>query len=505
MEFHGTLTGTLAPGPTCFIDSLQALRKKGIMNVLIICTNQSAFPMPVMPIGACMVAEAAERAGHRVSVLDLMFEHDPARAIASAIRRSIPDVIGISVRNIDNNDMRGPAFFIPGLLPLIKTIRSLTEAPIVLGGAALTVMPEEILRYTETSLAVIGDGEVTFPLLLERLSRGEPFDDLPGIALLLAGEFQANPPASTGSSNDCMAPYYQQWIDVRSYRSQLSTAPLQTKLGCQFQCSYCTYRKIEGSTYRFSDPLQVAEAAARLASSGLRDIEFVDSVFNAPYDHAMAVCEALTRSRTRARFQSLELNPICFDDALLTAMEQAGFVGIGLTVESASDEVLQGLRKGFTAGHVHAAAEIVRRHHLPCVWIFLLGGPGETEGTVRETLRFAETAIRPQDAVFFNIGIRVYPGTGLESIARKQGLLSLPSSEMLAPVFYVSPDVDVSRISQLVKNSMDRHMNFMSGDSLNFRFLPAIHRAGYWLGLRSPLWKHTRFIRRGLRFAGMDV
>ena len=292
---------------------------------------------------------------------------------------------------------------------------------------------------------------------------------------------------------------------MRSYRSQLSTAPLQTKLGCQFQCSYCTYRKIEGNTYRFSDPGQVAASAVRLASSGLRDIEFVDSVFNAPYDHAMAVCEALARSKPRARFQSLELNPLYFDDALLAAMEQAGFVGFGLTVESASDEVLQGLRKGFTARHVHAAAEIVRRHHLPCVWIFLLGGPGETQETVRETLRFAGTAIRPRDAVFFNIGIRIYPGTELESIARRQGVLTLPAAKMLGPVFYVSPEVDFGWITRQVKNAMNSHMNFMSGDSLNFPFLPAIHRVGYRLGLRSPLWRHTRFIRRGLRFAGMDV
>jgi radical SAM superfamily enzyme YgiQ (UPF0313 family) len=475
------------------------------MNVLIICTNQNVFPMPVMPIGACMVAEAAERAGHRVSVLDLMFERDPARAIASVLRRSKPDVIGLSVRNIDNNDMREPAFFLPGLLPFIKTIRSSTEAPIVIGGAALTVMPEEILRFTGIPLAVLGDGEVTFPLLLERLSRGEPFDDLAGIAVLAGGEFRANSPASAGSSIDCMTPDYQRWIDVRSYRSQLSTAPLQTKLGCQFHCSYCTYRKIEGKTYRFSDPRQVAESAVRLVSSGLRDIEFVDSVFNAPYDHAMAVCDALARSKSRARFQSLELNPLYFDDALLTAMEQAGFVGIGLTVESASDEVLQGLRKGFTARHVHAAAEIVRRHHLPCVWIFLLGGPGETQETVRETLRFAGTAIRPQDVAFFNIGIRIYPGTELESIARRQGVLTLPAAKMLGPVFYESPEVDFEWITQQVKNAMNCHMNFMGVDSIGHSFLPTIHRLGYWLGLKSPLWKHTRLIRRGLRCVGMDV
>ena len=220
---------------------------------------------------------------------------------------------------------------------------------------------------------------------------------------------------------------------MKAYCSHLSTIPLQTKLGCRFQCVYCTYRKIEGADYRLSDPGSVAETALRYAASGFGDIEFVDNVFNAPYDHALAICESLIRAKPRARFQSIELNPVSLDHRLLSTMERAGFVGIGLTVESASDPVLMGLRKGFLARDVHAAAEVVKRSRLPCLWIFLLGGPGETQDTVRETLRFAEKFIRPQDAAFFSIGIRMYPGTELETIARRQGVLSLPSGSMLEP------------------------------------------------------------------------
>jgi radical SAM superfamily enzyme YgiQ (UPF0313 family) len=186
-------------------------------------------------------------------------------------------------------------------------------------------------------------------------------------------------------------------------------------------------------------------------------------------------------------------------------MERTGFAGIGLTVESASDPVLRGLRKGFTTREIHGAAETVRRHKLPCVWIFMMGGPGETRETVTETLRFAEKSIRPRDIAFFTLGIRVYPGTELESIARQQGVLTVLPQDMLAPVFYVSPDVDVAWIRAEVKKSMNSHMNFMSGDSFTFPYLPLIHRMGYRLGLRPPLWRYTRHIRRGLRFAGMDV
>jgi hypothetical protein len=96
------------------------------------------------------------------------------------------------------------------------------------------------------------------------------------------------------------------------------------------------------------------------------------------------------------------LNPRFLDDALLTAMERAGFTGIGITPESASDEVLRGLNKGFTTEDVRRAAETVARHKLPCCWIFMLGGPGETRETVRETFDFAARYVRKNDVAFFN-------------------------------------------------------------------------------------------------------
>jgi len=475
------------------------------MNILLISTNRNALPMPVMPIGACMVAEACERAGHRVTLLDLMFEREPLAAARSMARSSRPDVVGLSVRNIDNNDMRDTVFFLDDLRSIVHAVREQSSASVVLGGAALAVMPEAILRFSEVSCAVLGDGEKVFPLLLERISEGEPFGDVPGIAYLDHEGFTSTPCPGGGGEAECGAPDYGRWVNVAAYSSQLATAPLQTKLGCAFQCVYCTYRKIEGNGHRLAEPASVADAVTRLAASGLSDIELVDSVFNAPYDHARAVCGALAGAKHGARLQSLELNPRAFDDALVLDMERAGFVGMGLTVESASDVVLAGLRKGFTAREVHHAADVVRRHDLPCAWIFLLGGPGETRETVRETLSFAESRTRPQDVVFFNIGIRVYPGTELESIARREGVLTASPENMLSPVFYVSPEVDAGWMMNEVRRSMGSHMNFINTDSIGLSILPSVHRIAYRLGVRPPLWRHTRFIRRTLRLAGMDV
>jgi radical SAM superfamily enzyme YgiQ (UPF0313 family) len=452
-----------------------------------------------------MVAEAAERAGHTVKVIDFMFEKDAARALKTELMKFKPDVIGLSIRNIDNNDYENPVFFVEGINPVIDIIRSLTQSPLVIGGAAVAVMPEELLRYTGASWAVTGDGEAVFPMLLKKLSSGEPPADVPGIAWIENNRFMKNMGLPDFHARHCPTPDFPRWINLRAYLSRLSTVPVQTKLGCHFQCIYCTYRKIEGNTYRLSSPECVVDAVKGLTLRGLRDIEFVDNVFNYPYHHAMEICEGIARTCPGARPQSLELNPLFIDDDLITAMEHAGFTGIGITVESASDSVLKGLRKGFSVEDVYKAARIIQRHSLPCVWIFMFGGPGETETTVIETLRFAGTFIRQEDVAFFSAGIRIYPGTELESLARKEGLLSLPSHEMLSPVFYTSPEVDYHWMKKRILNEMNSHMNFMNSDSIGLSFLPAIHRTGHRLGLRPPLWRYTRHIRRGLRFLGMDV
>ena len=151
------------------------------MKVLVINTNRYNHPFPVVPLGACMVAEALVQAGHQVSMLDFMFEADPISALRRNLTDSRFDVVGLSARNIDNNDMRSPEFFLEGLPGLVRSIRELSEAKIIIGGAAIGVMPEEILRFSGADYAVLGDGEFTTPELLARISNGDAVTT-PGVA-----------------------------------------------------------------------------------------------------------------------------------------------------------------------------------------------------------------------------------------------------------------------------------------------------------------------------------
>jgi radical SAM superfamily enzyme YgiQ (UPF0313 family) len=469
------------------------------MKALVVSANCYRNPAPVMPLGACLVAEAAERAGHRVALLDLMFERDPVRAIERALDRERPDVIGLSVRNIDNNDSQHPRALYEELAPLMAALRRKRPVPVVLGGPAVGVMPEALLRYTGACCASLGDGEVVFPALLNALAAGRPMRETPGVAWLEEGALARSRPAPRLQLNGCAIPDYRRWLRMSSYRSLLTAAPMQTKRGCPFECVYCTYAALEGRTYRLCDPQGVARAVRSLAESELRDIEIVDNVFNSPRDHAQAVCEALARDRCGARLQSLELSPRFLDDELLGAMEGAGFVAMGITIESAADEVLARMRKGFNSEDVRRAAEVVRRHRIPCLWILLFGGPGETEATVRETLDFLHRSVRPEDVVFYNWRVRVYPGTELERIARAEGVLRREDDGLLKPAFYFSPGMAPERLEETLRRFAASHLNCVGLESASLPLLPVLQRLAARLGARPPLWRHTRLLRGTLR------
>jgi len=475
------------------------------MKVLIIALNRNRQPMAVMPYGACVAAEAAADAGHETRFLDLMFERHPEKAVARACREFQPDVAGFSLRNIDNNDLRNPVSYSAGAAALMDLARASCRARIVLGGAATALMPEALLRVTRADWCVTADAAAAFPRFLSALAAGADPLSIPGVCAIRNGEFSANPPEFTDPAEKGLFPDLGRWLDLRAYARHMSSAPLKTKLGCPFGCVYCTYPAGEGKAYRLCTPEAVAGAVRRLTEAGVRDIEFVDNVFNSPYGHALELCNMLAESRTGARFHTMELNPEGVDAPLLDAMERAGFAGIGVTAESADDGVLAALGKQYNTAHLERAARAVARHKIPCMWIFMVGGPGETRDTVERTLEFARRRVRPSDTVFFNAGVRIYPGTPLEAAARREGVLIKPPLEMLKPVFYLAPGMDKEWLLQTLETATRENMNFINADSLALPFLSGMYGLAHFAGVRQPLWKHTRILRRGLRGLGVNA
>ncbi|MEK7304222.1 MAG: cobalamin-dependent protein, partial [Pseudomonadota bacterium] len=259
------------------------------MRVLLVYSNRTRDLILAPPIGLSYVASATHRAGHTVRFLDLLTVPDPDAALDTVLHEFAPDVVGISVRNIDNVVCQRLQSHLGELARFISTIRRATggRVPIVLGGPAISILGSAVLAHVDADYAVRGEGEITFPALLAALAAGRNPGSIPGVCARDAGRAHDSLPTRLPTFG---ASGMQDWIDWKKYARHGGTFAIQTKRGCPMSCSYCSYPDIEGQKLRRRDPVDVVdEIEAVQRTLAPRAFEFVDSTFNLPESHALAI------------------------------------------------------------------------------------------------------------------------------------------------------------------------------------------------------------------------
>ena len=471
--------------------------------MLLVSTNRERQPYPVVPNGLACVASALDAAGHQVCFLDLCFAKDAVESARRAAHSFRPDIVGVSVRNIDNSDSIALRHYTPEARDILRALRKAAPAAkVIAGGAAFGVAPEALFRDLEVDYAVAGDGERASVALVDALSSGDPIENLPGLVRDRNGTVVFTPPGEDADLDSLPRPALHRWIDLARYQRHGATIPIQTKRGCVYKCVYCTYRNVEGWGYRTRLPELVADEIAELKNkAGVRHFDFVDSTFNSPPGHALQVCEAITRRKLDVQLDTTNFTPAAASSELLRAMKTAGFRSLGITAESASDPVLEKLEKGFNAAKVREVAERVEKHGIKTLWIFLIGGPGETRQTLEETLAFAKWRLERGDAVYLTVGVRIYPGTTLHRIAIAEGVVP-PTSTLLDPAFYFSSDLDFDTTVARLKRFAADHPRFMFSADSRSVVLPYLTRAAAVLHLPRPHWQYMGLFQRVARAIG---
>ena len=472
-------------------------------RVLLVSTNRERQPYPVVPNGLACVASALDGAGHHVSFLDLCFASDPVASARTAAVEFKPDIIGVSVRNIDNSDAIALRHYTPEARSVLHALRQAAPgAKIIAGGAAFGVAPEALFRDLAVDYAVAGDGERASVALVDALSSGAPIDAMPGLVRDRNGTVAFTPPGEDADLDSLPQPALHRWIDLARYQRHGATIPIQTKRGCVYKCVYCTYRNVEGWGYRTRDPELVADEIEELKiKAGVHHFDFVDSTFNSPPGHAIQVCEAITRRNLGVQLETTNFTPATASADLLEAMKSAGFRSLGITAESASDPVLEKLEKGFTAAKVREVAERVEKFGIKTLWIFLVGGPGESAETVEETLAFAAWRLGRGDSVYLTVGLRIYPGTTLHRIAIAEGVVP-DGTTLLDPTFYFSRAIGFdATVARLRKFAAD-HPRFMFSADSRSAVLPYLTRAASILRLPRPHWQYMGLFQRVARAIG---
>jgi hypothetical protein len=417
------------------------------MRVLLINSNLKDDILAAPPIGLCYVASATEAAGHQTRVLDLCFQAQIQELLQREIEKFSPEVIGISLRNIDNCNMLYPVSYLPKVEQLIRAIRELSKAPLVLGGSGVSVMPEKVLSYLPVDYLVVSDGEESFVSLLGALQNGEAPRDIPGVGMMYQDKFHLTPPRF--GSFPAVRPDLPRWVDLQPYHKMGSSYLIQTKRGCSHRCIYCTYSQLlEGRRFRLRTALEVVDELEEVYyRCRPHTFEFVDSIFNDPIDHCLEILEEIIRRPWQASFSTMGMSPKHLNDQFLDLMWRAGFRSFMTSPESASAAMIHNYQKSFTADDVILAAEAINRSRFNVIWCFLIGGPKEDNKTLQETLDFVEKYLHrerhpPYHLAHFFLGVRTYPRTRLWEIARQEGFIPQDQNS-LQQFWYLSEELDL--------------------------------------------------------------
>jgi radical SAM superfamily enzyme YgiQ (UPF0313 family) len=423
------------------------------MKVLLIATNRERSPYPVAPLGAISVAAAAQRAGHQVDLLDMMFVRSYKRAIRAVLAANDYQAVAFSIRNLDNCLYHCPKSYDGLIRQMGQEVQRLTNVPLILGGSGFSLAPRTWLKHLNASYGVVGEGENAFPALLEQIPTGQNAQNIPGvIGSDNNGEVSF---ASSDVKMDQGALPAHELCEYNRYFSCGGYISVQTKRGCPYGCIYCTYPQLEGNKYRLREPESIVdEIELANGSNEACAIYFADSVFNTPREHALSICHEIIRRKLKIQWLTY-CNPLQFDSELAKAMVSAGCVGVEFGLDSATEKMLSVMQKPFTISDIRNSLRAAAKAKLPFAVHLLFGGPGETVADIQDTQKFLDSC-ENANAVFATLGIRVYAGTPIEKMAirecvyRKESSSGLPSeSELFEPVYYLSPALSDEPIQTL--------------------------------------------------------
>lgn len=445
------------------------------MNILLISPNTLTVPYPVYPIGLDYVAAAvADR--HQVRIADLnVVDRDTLRRI---IEEFLPDVIGLSCRNIDNTEAGAPLPFIDSYRELITWLRRKSSAVLVLGGSGFTILPQPFLAAVGADYGIIGEGE-RFGSFVDALATGRDVATLTGV--ITADQPAVYPPPWSGEQQRLFtdrADHHQFYIVNGGMLN------LQTKRGCTFTCLYCPYPHIEGHRHRLQPPDQVARNARLLQEAGARYLFITDSAFNSDTPHSLAVARAFKKQGVTIPWGGF-FAPLRPPDGYFQALREAGLKHVEFGTESLCEQMLRVYRKPFRSDDVRAAHSQARAAGLHVAHYFLFGGPGESRATVTASLDAIEQLERA--ALFFFIGIRIYPNTPLYDIALAEGKIT-PQTDLLRPVFYEADGIDRTAVEELVVERAGGRANWIigSGGETVAATIKTMHARRF----SGPLWEY---------------
>jgi len=335
------------------------------------------------PLVLAYVAAIVERAGHDVCIVEAHGRKLTRGQAAREIMAFGADVIAF----------RADVYGFQEQVAWMRHLRRATGLPVIAGGIAVTDYPRDVMTHACIDYGLMGEAVGRLPRLLRALEAGEEPRDVDGVLYRRpGGELVVNPCEGDFARFDDY-PYPARHLlpnaIYRSFVSQRRNFTLMlTATGCPYHCVYCAIVPLK---FRQRSPESVVDEMQHcVRDHGVREIDFFDATFFANRDRAMRILDLMGR-------RGLDVEWTCrsrvdlVDDDLLRAARRAGCRMIYYGIESGSPRILNNVRKNIDTEQVREAIRVTRRQGIRSLGFLMVGNPGETRETIRQTVRFARS------------------------------------------------------------------------------------------------------------------
>lgn len=352
------------------------------MRILLVNPNRYRTP-PTPPLALEYLQAAISRTRHESALLDLCFSATVVADVQAAVATFRPEVVGLTVRNIDTALSPNNVFFLDEIRAVVEQFQALGRAVIV-GGAGFSFAPESVRDFLGADYGVSGPGERALPALLDRLEN----ETVPRGTIVDGWSHGIDVAASTRRAGV---------VDYAAYLREGGVLGFETQKGCLAHCPYC---REGGGRVVFKDPARIVEELQDLARRGLRDFHLCDTEFNQDVAHCHAFLNALIHSSLDLRWAAY-LKTAPYDEELFRLMRASGVHLITVSHPTGP----RGLE------HLNTIRRMTHKHNIRLAVDYLCGLPGDTLESVRYSV--AELRRIGPDTVGVNSALRLYPGLAL--------------------------------------------------------------------------------------------
>ena len=350
------------------------------MRVAVVAPPYPLEEAPAPPLGVTYVAAAFEAAGAEVRIFDYIVSRYTPEKLRAQIDAFRPDLLGATSVTLN----------FPGAAQIVCEAKQHRPSLItMMGGPHVSFAAERTLtEYPGIDLVVAGEGEGSIAELMTEGFHPDKWEKIPGLFFRRNGRIVDTGPRPFIEDLDALPLPARHLLPLSRYQALGYSISIITSRGCPYSCIFCQGRRMVGNRVRLRKASLVVDEIEEILSYGINRINVADDLFVSSRGKVREVCDEILNRGLRFAWSAFaRVNTV--DLETLKRMREAGCDSVSFGVETGNPEMLKMIRKGITLDQVRHAVSLCREAGIIAHTSFIVGLPGETAETLRETGEFA--------------------------------------------------------------------------------------------------------------------